>query len=116
MILIKGKTYDVLKFLAQVLLPALGAAYFSLAGIWSLPSADQVVGTIVVVDTLLGAVLQLSSAAYAKSDARFDGAINVHETDAKKTFHLELNGDPNELGGKSQVVFKVNPPAAENAS
>lgn len=108
MILITGKTYDALKYLAQVVLPALATLYFALAGIWGLPSAEQVVGTIVALDTFLGVVLQLSSAAYAKSDARFDGAINVHDTPDKKTFELALDGDPNDLDQKDEVVFKVN--------
>lgn len=108
MILITGKTYDYLKFLAQVLLPALGAAYFSLAGIWGLPSAEQVVGTIVVVDTLLGTLLQLSSTAYAKSDKRFDGEIHVADTPEKTVFNLQLNSDPDDLRKMAQAVFKVN--------
>lgn len=106
--MITGKLYDVLKFLAQVILPALGAAYFALAGIWGLPSAEQVVGTIVVIDTFLGALLQLSSAAYAKSGQRFDGAMNVIPlAEGGKTFSLELDGDPEDLEGKKEVVFKV---------
>lgn len=108
MVLITGKTYDATKYLAQVVLPALGTLYFALAGIWGLPSADAVVGTIVAVDTFLGVVLHISSTAYAKSDARFDGAINVAETPEKKQFNLELNGDPNELDTKDEVTFKVN--------
>lgn len=112
MILITGKTYDALKYLAQVVLPALGTLYFALAGIWGLPSAEEIVGTIVAADTFLGVVLHLSSTAYAKSDARFDGSINVVETPDKKQFSLALNGDPNELDEKDAVIFKVNPSKA----
>lgn len=112
MILIKGKLYDKLKYLAQVVLPALATLYFALAGIWNLPSAQEVVGTIVAVDTFLGVTLQLSAAAYAKSDERFDGAINVSEDATKKTFSLDLKGAPEEIEGKDQVVFKVNSPPA----
>lgn len=108
MILITGKTYDALKYIALVVLPALGTLYFTLSGLWGLPSAEEVVGTIVAVDAFLGVVLQLSSSAYAKSDARFDGAINVEEDDQLKRFSLELNGDPNEIDSKDQVVFKIN--------
>lgn len=108
MILITGKTYDRLKYLAQIVLPALATLYFTLAGLWGLPSAEAVVGTIVALDTFLGVVLQLSSMAYAKSDARFDGAINVEEHDTKQVFSLELNGDPEKIVNKDQLVFKVN--------
>lgn len=113
MILITGKTYDYLKFLVQVALPALGAAYFALAGIWGLPSAEQVVGTIVVIDGLLGTLLQLSSTAYAKSDARFDGKIHVIQgEDGKKTFDLRFDGDPvQEIAANDTILFKVTPEA-----
>ena len=32
-----NKVYDILKFIAQVVLPALGTLYFALAGIWNWP-------------------------------------------------------------------------------
>lgn len=102
-----SKTYDVLKYIAQIVLPALGTLYFTLAGIWNLPAAEQVVGTIVAVDTFLGVVLQLSSKAYAKSEDRFDGAVHVDENEERKLFSLELKGDPNELDSKDQLLFKV---------
>lgn len=105
--MITGKLYDALKFVAQLLLPAIGTLYFTLAGIWGLPSADEVVGTIVAIDTFLGVLLHLSSTAYAKSDARFDGSIVVDENDARKQFSLELKGDPDQIDSKDQVVFKV---------
>ena len=62
----KNKTYDILKYVAQIILPAIGTLYFALAGIWGLPYAEQVVGTITAVDTFLGVVLGISSANYNK--------------------------------------------------
>lgn len=61
-----NKTYDVLKTIALIWLPALGTLYFSLAGIWDLPYPEQVVGTITAVDTFLGAVLGIAAASYHK--------------------------------------------------
>lgn len=108
-ILIKGKTYDILKFLALVVLPALGTLYFTLAGIWGLPAAEQVVNSIVAADAFLGVLLQLSSTAYAKSDAKFDGEMVIEEDDDRKTFRMELNDDPNyTIAGKDELRFKVN--------
>jgi hypothetical protein len=104
--MITGKMYNVLKFLALVLLPALGTLYFALAGIWGLPSAEQVVGTIVAVDTFLGVILQISSNTYNSVTAQ--GTIAIHETDDAKTYSLHLDDDPElELDGKKQVLFKV---------
>jgi hypothetical protein len=58
------KTYDALKFVAQIVLPAMGTLYFSLAGIWGFPYGEQVIGTIAAVDTFLGAILKYSSYKY----------------------------------------------------
>jgi putative holin Dp-1 len=101
-----NKLYDRLKFIAQVLLPALGTLYFTLAGIWNLPSAEQVVGTIVAIDTFLGVILHISSAQY---NGTAMGTLAVHEENGKTTYNLELEGDPEyELEGKDRVVFKID--------
>lgn len=60
------KTYDILKWVAQFLLPAIGTLYFALANIWNLPYGEQVVGTITAVDAFLGVLLGISSNAYYK--------------------------------------------------
>lgn len=62
------KTYDILKWIAQYLLPAIGTLYFALAGIWGFPYGEQVVGTVTAVDTFLGVILGISTAQYNKSN------------------------------------------------
>lgn len=62
-----NKTYDILKYIAQIVLPALGTLYFALASIWSLPYGEEVVGTITAIDAFLGAILKLSSNSYEKN-------------------------------------------------
>lgn len=59
-----NKVYDVLKWVAQVLLPAIATLYFALAGIWGFPFGEQVVGTITAVDTFLGVILHVSTKNY----------------------------------------------------
>lgn len=61
-----NKVYDILKYVALIVLPAVGALYFGLAKIWGLPYATEIVGTISVVDTFLGAILKLSTDQYNK--------------------------------------------------
>lgn len=61
-----NKAYDILKWTAQLALPAAGTLYAALAGIWGFPYTEQVVGTILAVDTFLGALLGISSASYKK--------------------------------------------------
>lgn len=62
-----NKVYDVLKWIAMYLLPAVGTLYFALAGIWGLPYGEEIVGTITAVDTFLGVILGISNAQYKKS-------------------------------------------------
>ncbi len=61
---LSNKQYDILKWIALVLLPAVGTLYFGLAQIWGFPYGEQIVGTITVVDTFLGVILGISNAQY----------------------------------------------------
>lgn len=64
---LKDSVYDKLKWIAQILLPAIGTLYFALAQIWGFPYAEQIVGTITAVDCFLGALLGISTAMYKKN-------------------------------------------------
>ena len=68
--LISNKTYDILKWIAQILLPAVGTLYFALAGIWGFPYGEQVVGTITAIDAFLGAILGISTKMYNKEEQK----------------------------------------------
>ena len=59
-----NKCYDILKYIALIVLPALGTLYFALAKIWSFPYGAEIVGTITAVDTFLGALLKISTDQY----------------------------------------------------
>lgn len=61
------KVYDVLKWIALILIPAIGTLYFALAGIWGFPYAEAIVGTLTAVDTFLGAILGISTSIYKKN-------------------------------------------------
>lgn len=63
-----NNTYNAFKWIAQILLPALGTLYFALAGIWGFPYAEAIVGTITAIDTCLGVLLGISSANYNKNN------------------------------------------------
>ena len=65
--IMNDKVYDILKWIAQIALPALGTLYFALATTWGLPYGEQVVGTITAIDTFLGALLGISSVNYYKA-------------------------------------------------
>lgn len=61
-----NKVYDTLKWIAMILLPAVGTLYFALASIWGLPFAEQIVGTVTAFDTFLGVILGISTYQYKK--------------------------------------------------
>lgn len=71
-----NKTYDTLKFIAQIVLPALGTLYFALATIWGLPYGEQIVGTITAIDAFLGALLGISNEKYKRDQELY---INLKE-------------------------------------
>ena len=64
-----NKVYDVLKWIAMVVLPAIATLYFALAGIWGFPYGEEIVGTITAIDAFLGALLGISSVKYNKNTA-----------------------------------------------
>lgn len=66
--MLSNKAYDILKWIAQILLPALGTLYFALAQIWGFPYAEQIVGTITAIDTFLGILLGISTVHYRDKD------------------------------------------------
>ena len=69
---ISNKTYDILKYICQYVLPALGTLYFALAKIWNLPFGQEVIGTIAAIDTFLGTLLGISSYSYNKESEDAD--------------------------------------------
>lgn len=66
---LSNKWYDILKYIAQIVLPALGTLYFALSQIWGWPYGEAIVGTITAVDACLGTLLGISTAQYNKSKA-----------------------------------------------
>ena len=61
-----NKVYDVLKWIAMIVLPALATLYLGLSNVWGLPFGEEVSQTITLVNTFLGAVLMISNTQYKK--------------------------------------------------
>lgn len=105
--LISSTTYDYLKYTVQIALPALGTLYFTLATLWGLPNAEQVVGTITAVALFGGVLIGVSKHQYEKSDEKFDGAMNVDHS-ADEEFRLEFKKELPELEDQNEIRLKVN--------
>ena len=63
-----NKLYNALKWIAQIVLPALATLYFAISQIWGLPLGEEIVGTVTAVDAFLGALLGISTIAYNKKN------------------------------------------------
>ena len=102
-----SKVYDILKWVAQIVLPAAGTLYFALSTIWGLPYGEQVVGTLTAIDAFLGALLGVSIAKYEG-----DGVLRVDTSNAEKDiYRFDLNMPLDEVKTKKQLSIKVDPTA-----
>lgn len=98
-----NKTYDILKWIAQYLLPGFGTFWFAISSIWGIPCGEQVLGTITAFDTFLGIILGISSSGYEG-----DGVMIVNTSDPERDiYRMELNHPVEDLDNKEQVTFKV---------
>lgn len=66
---LSNKTYDVLVYIAQIVIPALCVFLTTIIEIWHLPYGVKIVGTLSAIDVFLGALLKISSAKYNKEQS-----------------------------------------------
>lgn len=107
---LSNSAYDVLIWIAQILLPAIVVLYLALAQFWTLPEVQGVVGTITAADVFLGALLKYASRAYNNSDAKYDGEMTA-TSDPSQPHALSFNVPLAELAKQNQIVLKVVPKA-----
>lgn len=58
------KTYETLKWVATLFLPAVGSFFFALSQLWGIPNSEQIVGTISAVSIFMGVLLGVSTNQY----------------------------------------------------
>jgi hypothetical protein len=104
-----NKAYDRWKFVAQIVLPALGTLYFALSSLWNLPAPEQVIGTITALDIFLGALLAYASKTYVASDDQFDGTLVINMTDPEKdTYSMEFSTPLWDITEMKTISLKVD--------
>ena len=113
------KTYGILSWFALIVLPASGTAYFGLASIWHWGFVAEVTGTIVVVETLIGAVVGISKKNYNTVQAKlndsnnpegkYDGdlLLGITDPDQPASLMTALNKYPVEFANQESVTLKV---------
>lgn len=77
MITFSNKTYDQLKFIFLILLPALATLYATVGAVWGAPKVEEISGTIMALDTFGGALVLRSSKNYSKDESNHDGTIAI---------------------------------------
>ena len=107
---LNNTVYDILKWIVVIFLPADGAAYYGLAQLWMLPYVEQVVGTIVVAATFLGALIGISTTTYNKKDGGYDGVLMLESDEENRAvYSFVLHDDPELLVNKDKLNIKVSP-------
>lgn len=105
---VSNRTYDALKNITQLWLPAFGTLYLTLASLWSLPKADAVAATCLALSAFFGIILRISNNVYASKGLGQVGAIVVTQpTPDSLSYSLELDGDPADLKDMDKVTFRV---------
>ena len=63
---LSNKVYDILKWVALIVLPALATFCSVLSGIWGLPFGEQIPATLTAIGLLVGTLIGISTAKYKK--------------------------------------------------
>ena len=104
-----NKIYDTLKFIGQIVLPGLGTMYFALAGIWGLPYAEQIVGTIAAITAFLNLFVEYKKNQYYKNELDTDGVLKFSIDGEDGKFFIEMNPDKTiaDITGQKAIILKV---------
>ena len=90
-----NKTYDTLKFITAIVLPALATLIITVFKIWGLPYGEAIAGTITAIDCFLGAILQISSVSYGRVEA-----IREHYEAEQERLIMKLDKQDDEARAK----------------
>lgn len=106
-----SKVYDVLKYVALIVMPALATLVASLGETWGLSDVQTsaVVKTITGLATFLGAILVVTTSAYNRSDARFDGTIDPYYANGVTSERALSLDAPYKVDPRTSVTLKVVP-------
>lgn len=63
---LSNTTFDILKWVCIIGLPAIATLWFTLGKIWGFPYLAEIEATIIAIDTFLGALLGISTIQYNK--------------------------------------------------
>lgn len=104
--ILNDRTYDILKWLAQLVLPALATLYSVFGAVWGAQAVEEVVGTCLATSVFLGAILGLSNANYNQQKVNLgDIPLNDRPNDSGLEFPEE-NSTPFNFDQKTYETLK----------
>lgn len=103
------QTYDTLKWIAQIFLPAFATFISAVGASLEWDAWEEIVAVLIAFDTFLGVILQLSSNKYNNT---FDGAVQLGDvdTDGTRTFTLSLPVTAEHVENSRELRLQVLPP------
>ena len=103
---ITNKSYDVIKWIVVIVIPAVITLYSTLGGIWDFPLVQEITGTLAAIDVFLGVIMKISSATYNKE---YDGVLHVDTVNDEATdkYLFEVD-DLDQLTNKDKITLKID--------
>jgi len=109
---LQSDLYDVLNNVVKIGLPGAGTLYFTIAKIWGLPYAEEVIGSFAAVAVFLGIIITISKLSYSGSVKSNDGALVVDQSNPlKDSYSFEVTTPLEDLAMKDSITLKIKSPS-----
>lgn len=99
-----NKTYDILKRVALIIIPALATFVNAVGIVWGVPYTNEVTATITAFGVFLGAAISVSSANY-EPDTHGNLVVTKHDD-----VYADFAAEPANLKDGDTIVLKVTKP------
>lgn len=101
-----NKTYDILKYVALLIMPSLATFVNAVGIVWGIPYTSEMVATITAIGVFLGAALGISSKNY---EPETHGNLVVT---GSNDIYADFAHEPEKLKDGDNIVLKVTKPEA----
>ena len=101
-----NRTYDILKHIALIIIPALATFVNAVGIVWGVPYTNEATATITAFGVFLGATLGISSKNYTP-ETHGNLVVTKHDD-----VYADFAAEPADLKDGDTIVLKVSKPAA----
>ena len=99
-----NQTYDILKRVAIIIVPALATFVNAVGIVWGIPHTNEVTATITAIGVFLGAALGISSKNY-EPETHGNLVVTKHDD-----VYADFASEPTDLKDGDTIVLKVSKP------